>query len=352
MEATKTPEGNLKALTLTASSEQIEPVSLTMDVEFGAPDGTLAGYEFDPGTPTFIVTNYSMGAHCCTMARALTFDDVKLVPVDVGDFDGSALSIRDLDNDGTVEIDSVDQRFLYAFDSYAMSLAARKIMKIRGVSIDDVTADPPYETYLISQITKYENECYNGTSAGLCAGLLGTAAKVGLYSSIASRVPFKAIDAAMEKTYLECSAEDCGQQKMFGNFREAVESRLKSWNYNTTSSMNDRVRDYFRTLASYRKGFGSPSKDQESPCAYAPVKFSMNKDETFVHVEGQEYTCRVERVNTLGNAAVGLGLCTSEGENYSTLLAMELKNDTLYMNSIFNGGVYSNREPAILPACR
>jgi hypothetical protein len=354
--ATLTPEGQSegkpKAVRLTVSGPGIKPESIAIDTEFAADYGTLAVYDFDPQRPTFVITNYSMGAHCCVVAMALAFDGVVLAPVDAGEYDGDAISVRDIDGDGTYEIESYDQRFYYAFDSYAGSLPARKILKIRGDKIEDVTGNSAYLHYLIGELNRRIGDCLTEQTAGICAGVLGTAARAGLFQSVAAEIAFRKITGKMEAVYLECGIEECGKQKDFRSFREALEFRLQKWGYQTKSSMNDRGREYFTRLATFRRGFGSDVKNSELGCSMGPITISMDKARQFAKIDGWEYRCKVESTNVLGNAAVGLGLCQGEGEYYSALLVLEIEKDRLTMSSIFDGAVNPNFKPMQLAACR
>jgi hypothetical protein len=354
--ATLTPEGQTegkpKAIRLTVSAPGVKAVSTTIETEFAADYGTLAVYDFDPQRPAFVITNYSMGAHCCVVAVALAFDGLGLVPVDAGEYDGDAISVRDMDGDGTYEIESYDQRFYYAFDSYAASLPARKILKIRGDKIEDVTGNSAYLHYLIGELNRRIGDCLTEQTAGICAGVLGTAARAGLYQSVAAEIPFGKITGTMDAVYLECGIEECGKQKDFRSFREALEFRLQKWGYQTKSSMNDHSRGYFARLATFRRGFGSSVKNSELGCSMGPITISMDKARQFAKIEGWEYSCAVERINVLGASAIGLGLCQSEGEYYSTLLVLELEKDRLTMSSIFDGAVNPDFEPMQLAACR
>lgn len=348
----KTAEGKPKFLEMSVASEGFRTASTKFDIETSVDYGTLAVYDFDPEQPVFMMTNYTLGAHCCTDVKAIASDGQALTPVDVGSFDGDAISVRDLDGNGTYEIETWDQRFYYAFDSYAASLPARQILKVRKKA-EDVTDSPDYQPYLISQINKWLAECESNPSPGICAGVLGTAAKAGLYQSVAAILPFKRIDEANPNAdYLNCSAEQCGTEMKFWNYREALEFQLGEWGYNTDSSMSARARDYFQKLAAYRKGFGSPNKESEFGCGLGPVRFTMDKAAQSVELEGYEYSCRIEKANILDKSAVALGLCSAEGETYSTLLTMELDGDTLLMSSIYNGVVSSNDKPEPLSACR
>lgn len=342
-----------KMLKMTVSAEGFKPASTSFDLDGSADYGTLGVYDFDAGQPSFVLTNYSMGAHCCTDVKAIVFNGQKLAATDAGSYDGGGITVRDVDGDGTFELETTDQRFLYAFDSYAGSLAARKLAKIRQTGVEDVTDSPDYQNYLVSEVGKWADLCYNNPAPGVCAGALGTAAKAGLYQSVAASVDFKKIDADnRDAGYLTCSAAQCGVDMKFWNYREALEFQLNDWGYNTDSSMTDRSRAFFRRLAAFPKGFGSTGEANAAACREDAVHVAMDKDGRFATINGNEYGCRIEKATVLNNTAVGLGLCAGEGESYSTLLVMELEKDRLYLNWLYKGAVNSTIEPEALDACR
>jgi serine protease Do len=106
--------------------------------------GSEAGFiKLDPTTegPQLIVTRYTGGAHCCTEFWAITKpkDSGGYVLVQGATLDGGGYGYRDLDGDGAMELVSADNRFLYAFDSYAASFAPWRVNQLRGTSINDLT---------------------------------------------------------------------------------------------------------------------------------------------------------------------------------------------------------------------
>lgn len=98
------------------------------------------------GAPEVFATQYTGGAHCCSLVSvAVKLDDGWRV-LDGGGYDGEPdhLSPRDIDGDGEEEIVTWDNAFLYAFTSYAGSYAPRKILAIRDGEIADVSHEPRY----------------------------------------------------------------------------------------------------------------------------------------------------------------------------------------------------------------
>ncbi len=111
----------------------------------GANAGLL---KLDPSAegPQVVVTRYSGGAHCCTSTWIVTKPrgSAAWTIVDAGSVDGGGYGFEDLNGDGSLEMTGVDNAFLYAFDSYAGSMAPQKIYQLRGGALKDVTNDPGF----------------------------------------------------------------------------------------------------------------------------------------------------------------------------------------------------------------
>jgi serine protease Do len=111
--------------------------------EMGA-SGSEAGFvKLDPTSDEaqLIVTRYTGGTHCCTEYWFVTKPSLSsgYVLIDGNALDGGGYSFRDLDGDGAMELINADNRFLYAFDSYAASYAPLQVAQLRGTSVSDVT---------------------------------------------------------------------------------------------------------------------------------------------------------------------------------------------------------------------
>ncbi|MDO6963190.1 hypothetical protein [Rhizobium alvei] len=341
-----------KTVTMTVSRNGLKAVSTSIDVEYNAPQGSIGVYQFDHGLPAFVISNYTRGAHCCMVAKAVSYDGSKLLAADFGEFDGSSLTIRDIDGDGTDELDSVDQRFLYAFDSYAGSLAPVKIMKLRAGKLEDVSEDTAYQQYILRDMHSRAGDCYSEAGPGICAGVLANAARLGLFHSMLAYVPFDRIDGRTDMSYLSCSADECGEEKRFASFQEALEFRLQLWGYNTMSSLDDAGRSYFEPLVAHRKGFGGEGDESENGCSLGPTVFSFAPDKSYVRVAGYEYSCRIERTSILGQSAMGFGLCDAEGESYAAWLMFEQAGDDLVMSSVAGTSIVPAPQPTRMRLCR
>jgi hypothetical protein len=115
--------------------------------------GTPSGFEFpvaeasiaeiDPGNETAEVyfSSFTGGAHCCAEVYVVEANGAEWVAVAVGSFDGGGDLLDDADGDGVAEIVTVDNSFLYQFDSYAGSAAPLQILTVEDGEVADVSAD-------------------------------------------------------------------------------------------------------------------------------------------------------------------------------------------------------------------
>ena len=124
---------------------------------FGSDAGLL---KLDPGAKSsqLVFTRFTGGAHCCTQTWIATSpeDGAGWSLVDAGVFDGGAYFYEDVDNDGFLEMELVDNNFLYAFDSYAGSLAPLRIYQLRGSKLLDVSNAPAMRSRLKRDLASME----------------------------------------------------------------------------------------------------------------------------------------------------------------------------------------------------
>ena len=345
-------DGAPKTLAMTGNGTGLASARTALDIQYNAPDVTVALALFSHGTPTFLIGSYTMGAHCCTAVMALTPRDRAIAPVDLGTWDGSFFRVHDIDGDGTDEIDTYDQRFLYAFDSYASSLAAAKILKVSQGKVDDVTEQAAYQGTILRQMQSHVADCYSEARPGVCAGVLGNAARIGLYRSMLAHIPFDRIDAAAQPASLTCSKDECGEEKRFSGFREALQYRLELWGYKTTSSLDPRGIDFFARLAAVTAGFGEGGDGNENGCSLGPTRFRLSPDHAFVTVEGYEYSCRIEKAGVLERSALAFALCDAEGESYASWMTFEKTDSGLLTGFAQPGTIAPSVAPTALSECR
>jgi len=128
--------------------------------------------EFDPANDSaeVLFSTFTGGAHCC--------DDIRIADkgadgtwreIEFGQFDGG-VQVQDPDGDGTYEITTVDQSFLYAFDCFACSASPLQIWAIRDGEMVNVTFEPQYRQSHEEWLLQLED---NGTGAETTLGFLG-----------------------------------------------------------------------------------------------------------------------------------------------------------------------------------
>ncbi len=109
-------------------------------------------------SPQVVVTNFSGGAHCCTTTTFI----VKEKPnapwslITSPELDGEGYWFEDVNGDGTMELVSVDNRFLYSFGSYAGSFAPIEIHQLIAGKIMDVSTNQAMRGRLVQDLAGIE----------------------------------------------------------------------------------------------------------------------------------------------------------------------------------------------------
>ena len=126
------------------------------------------------GDPQIVVTSFSGGAHCCTstwiLSRPAGAAAWTIIEADL--LDGSGYWVEDVDGDGALELMSVDNRFLYSFDSYAGSFAPIKIARLIDGKIEDVTDRPEMKSRLAQDLAGLEFSAKNNKDLWKSNGFL------------------------------------------------------------------------------------------------------------------------------------------------------------------------------------
>src|SRR3954469_13106842 len=94
------------------------------------------------GEPEVIVDFYTGGAHCCVVTAFYRWDG-GAYRRSTGYFGNYGYKIVDLDHDGTTELSAYDERFAYAFGSYADSLSPPVVWHWQAGKLVDVTKSFP-----------------------------------------------------------------------------------------------------------------------------------------------------------------------------------------------------------------
>ncbi|MEM9003479.1 MAG: hypothetical protein AAGE59_08140 [Cyanobacteria bacterium P01_F01_bin.86] len=137
--------------------------------------GSLSLQNLDADTiPEVVVSTYTGGAHCCTILTLYSWQGDRLHRNQTYPLDGFAGQFEDLDGDGNSEFVTVDNRFLYAFSSYAGSYPPLIILSLQDGFWVDVTRTFPEmqrsHAYGMYERTRTGHSIeINGTLAGYVA---------------------------------------------------------------------------------------------------------------------------------------------------------------------------------------
>lgn len=116
-------------------------------VDFTHGQFTLENLDPD-GVPEVVFHRYTGGAHCCIIYTLYSWQGDRLHRILTYPLDASADgSFEDLDNDGYSEFLTSDNRFLYAFGSYASSWPPSITLSFRSGFLVDVTQQFPERMY-------------------------------------------------------------------------------------------------------------------------------------------------------------------------------------------------------------
>jgi S1-C subfamily serine protease len=106
--------------------------------------------------PQIVFTSFWGGAHCCTMTKIATRAGGVWRVLAAQTLDGGGYSFEDIDRDGTLELVSSDNTFLYAFGPYSDSYAPVQITKVVDGRLVNVTRNPRFTSYIRERLTKQE----------------------------------------------------------------------------------------------------------------------------------------------------------------------------------------------------
>jgi serine protease Do len=174
-------------------------------------------------SPQVVVTNYTGGAHCCTSTWILSrdADHAAWSKIKGETLDGDGYWYEDVDGDGALEMLRVDNRFLYAFDSYAGSVAPIKIAKFQNGRIEDVSETSAMRGRLVQDLAGMEFEANKSSESwkqnGFLAGWLASKIRLGEGDAAWKKVVAN-IDLRSDFGPQECtsgqSVADCPAEKL------------------------------------------------------------------------------------------------------------------------------------------
>jgi hypothetical protein len=147
---------------VTGTEKNAPSFSFTTNVEneFSTMSPETSLMTLDPALklPQLVFTRFSGGAHCCTNTWIVYKPNggEAWSLIDAGKTDGGGYSYEDVDGDDGLEMLRVNNAFLYAFDSYAGSLAPIQIFKLRGGKLEDVSTEEIYRPRLMQDLASME----------------------------------------------------------------------------------------------------------------------------------------------------------------------------------------------------
>ncbi len=127
--------------------------------------------------------SYSGGAHCCNLIQMVLPEGGALRVIDLGAYDGEPVEYlpEDLDGDGALDFDFYDNRFLYAFASYAASIAPPRFLNVVDGRVVDVSARPGFRARFAEVMEEAREPCAAPDGNGACAAFVAAAARVGRF---------------------------------------------------------------------------------------------------------------------------------------------------------------------------
>lgn len=224
-----------RVATLTVEKPGTQPAEVS-GLGSGTGYGQVGVFPFDEaGGRTVLFAVYAGGAHCCMQIVSVTETADGLVTDEIGSVDGDSIGPQDIDGDGIFELPLFDGRFNYTFDAYAFSYPPTQIYKSKdGTSYDD-SANPHWHDYYVMQVEERRGDCSGETwSLGVCAGLLGAAARIGTFEADLATIE-AALAAGKEKSSWEtfdiCADAACSSRTTTPDFGVAVRALLTEWGY-------------------------------------------------------------------------------------------------------------------------
>lgn len=306
-----------KSVAVDVSNGKSEVVSFEIEGTYG-PRGTIGLVKLEQWRDVehLLFTNFTGGAHCCIEARVVDFSNDPPVLIDVGTFDTGTVEPKDIDGDGYRELAVPDERFR-AFDSYAGSFPPLLIYAISEQKLADVTRDGRFAQLHKWMFDRQAAAC--GTEArlapGACAGLLGTAAVLGLLGPTSDSLNFETQPegSAFPWTYFKCESADCSKTTQISDFLEAVKGELRHWGY-LSDSPSAQFTDFMTGIVG--KSFGDPREGSEMACDSGPVTVEKAFEplgSTVYRFGGYESGCSVSTGQVVGNTLLTRAVCQGEG---------------------------------------
>jgi hypothetical protein len=130
--------------------------------------------------------DYTGGMHCCQRMRVVTPGGAGLTVAELGGYDGAEIGWpKDIDRDGIRDFVVSDDRFLYAFESYAASVAPPKVLNVIDGAVRDVSAEQRFARIFEKAAAGARKACIGEDYPnGACAAWAAAAARLGTLDAV------------------------------------------------------------------------------------------------------------------------------------------------------------------------
>lgn len=191
--------------------------------------------------PAVMLQSFTGGAHCCNEVTLAGISNGVLKKLSLGSFDGDSIETpRDRSGDGIADFVLRDDRFLYAFSTYASSFSPPKILNVVNGRVVDVSARKEFRSLNLEAMRSAEDRCTSpGTGDarnGACAGYVAAAARLGRLTEAWSKMLASFDSTAVTDLPLGCQQQTAGdcpsdQTITFRSYPEALLNFLQSTRY-------------------------------------------------------------------------------------------------------------------------
>lgn len=333
---------------LQVTDEKKRPITLKLEGQSGELEATTLHYN----QPALIFSAFNGGAHCCTVMTAVVEVNGYPAEVPIGEFDGGGGSFDDLDLDGSYELVTVDQRFLYTFGPYVVSNPPAQILAFNEGKFKDVTDSPQYRPYLrsrfLAQRADFESKDSSDGEAATIAGLLASASKLGLFSTLRNEFASKVLGKPADG-FDTCYPPDCSPERRFKSLYEMIADRFGRWGYPVKNSLDEKSKAFFKELAA-APGFGVPGNESELSCEMGAYRFKAN-DDGLASFTGYEMGCDIEKAVTIESTSVASALCSGEGSFTFETYMFSKNSDGLRVARWQNDISEATENGEVFPAC-